>query len=119
MTKKNEFTNQQKLIKFLDEAVKHVDSMEKDQDTCYLILQNLVHVTEALTEGDENMACTISFWFEENKDELRFCATDDDFCKIVDQINKNTGWLCDPDNFIKPANNSDMTLEEILGQLTF
>ena len=116
---KKELTIEQKLSKFLKEAMKHLKSPENNEDSCYSILTNLARLSESLTEKQEALALTISFWFEDYQEKLRFCATDDDFHKLSERIKKNTDWAVDPDNCAKPDNNSDLTTEEILNQLTF
>jgi hypothetical protein len=116
---KKELTIEQKLGKFLKEAIRHLNGPEKDEDTCYLILANLARLSESLTEEQEALALSISVWFEDYQEKLRFCATDDDFHKLSERIKKNSDWAIDPDNCPKPDNNSDLTAEEILNQLTF
>lgn len=116
---KKELANIEKLTKFLAKASKYLDSPKKNEDTCYVFFCAITAISETLEETDEEMALTISDWFEENREKFRFCATEDDFSKISDRIKQNTGWICDPDNFSKPTKSSDMTLKEVMRQWKF
>ncbi|MDP2944231.1 MAG: hypothetical protein Q8N57_01495 [bacterium] len=62
-----------------------------------MILYHIVHISEGLGEGDENLAIIISDWMKDYEEEFRFCTTEDDFPKLTDQVKKNTNRVLDPD----------------------
>lgn len=103
---------EQKLKKFFQKAKKYLEEPEKSENNCYMILYHIVHISEGLAEGDDNLATIISDWMKDNGDKFRDCATEDDFYKLTGQVKKNTDRVIDPD--IPTGKGSGTNLNEYL-----
>lgn len=90
-------TVEQKLKRFLQKAKRYLEGSEKNESNYYMILYHIVHISEGLSEGDENLAAIISDWMENNGKKFRDCATEDDFYKLTGRVKKNTNRVLDPD----------------------
>ncbi|MCX6794852.1 MAG: hypothetical protein NTY31_02620 [Candidatus Falkowbacteria bacterium] len=77
-----------------------------------MILYHIVHISEGLAEGDENLATIISSWMKDHEEEFRFCTTEDDFHKMTNQVKKNADRVIDPE--IQTGEGSGTNLNEHL-----
>jgi hypothetical protein len=80
---KTKISIEERLRRFLDKAKELPSDTEKNSDACYEALYHILIICRALEAKDRNIAETLSDWLAENKNKFRFCATDDDFEKIV------------------------------------
>ena len=88
-------TVEQRLRRFLKKVEKRLNDPKKNEAVCCMLLYHIAHISEALTEGDENIAAVISSWMEDNNEKFRFCATEDDFHKMINQIKRETDQVMD------------------------
>lgn len=88
-------TVDQELKKFLKHAQDYLDNPNKTEDDCYMTLYHIKVISEALKEGDENLATMISSWMANNKEKFHFCATEDDFYRVTGQIEMNADRILD------------------------
>ncbi len=101
-------TVEQELRKFLKHAEDYLENPRKTEDDCYMTLYHIKVITEALKDGDENLASIISSWMAENKEKFHFCATEDDFYRTTGQIEMNAEQILDAETPSNPGNGLDL-----------
>ena len=85
------------LRKFLASAEGLLDCPEKNGDECYVALYHMKIISGSLKDGDGGAASILSTWLAYHKEKFRFCATDDDFYKLIGEIEKNIGEVLEPE----------------------
>lgn len=94
-----------KLNRFFKKVENRLANPKKNRSTCRLILCYIEIISEALIEGDDVVATTISNWMKDNREKFRFCATEDSFEKITKKIDENLQQV------LKPAEMAEISAE--------
>ncbi|MFA6194263.1 MAG: hypothetical protein WC719_00765 [Patescibacteria group bacterium] len=108
----NQISAEKELRKFLERAHKLLGDSQKNENDCYMILYHMRIISEAFKDGDENLATLLSAHLTEDKEEFRFCATDDDFYKLTNEIEMNIGRVLDTET--PTGNGSGINLGQYL-----